>query len=140
MQEGTGDITGIDADRTVERLLDRVEGTLFAVAEYDADEIGLLHLDDATREFYPAEDVMYDHFETIHSYVHVDFVEKDLFTDELFPLAEEVEHVVTAMDFLKIVRIYRGSDGIFLSVLPEEPVVPLVEIVRESLDDAEGSI
>jgi len=107
---------------------------VFAVAEYDAERLNLLYVDDAAREMYPSEAVMYDHFETIHSYVHVDFAESKLFTDELFPPAETVEYVVTAMDFLTIIRVYRGDVGIFLSVSPDEPIVPLVAVVRAALD------
>lgn len=134
MREGTSEsITGIDGKRVVSRLRDDVDGTLFAVAEYDAENLDLLYVDEATRAFYPSDETMYDHFETLHSYVHVDFVETELFTDELFPIAEEVEYVVTSMDFLKLVRVYRGNDGVLLSVQPDEPVVPLVDVVREEL-------
>lgn len=124
----------LDGDRLVERLRDRVQGTLFAVATYDVEDVDLLYVSDAARNFYESEEQMYDHFETIHSYVHVDFVEMELFTDELFPLAEDVEYVVTSMDFLKLVRVYEGDVGVFFSIEPDEPVVPLVEVVRAAFE------
>ena len=135
MTEDTqAEIANIDGTKLLHRLRERVEEGLFAVAEYDAERLNLLYIDDATREMYPSEEVMHDHFETIHSYVHVDFAESDLFTDELFPPAETVEYIVTAMDFLTILRVYRGDVGIFLSVSPDEPIDPLVEVVRAELD------
>jgi len=135
MTENTqAEIADVDGTRLLRRLRDRAEGRVFAVAEYDAERLNLLYVDDAAREMYPSEAVMYDHFETIHSYVHVDFAESKLFTDELFPPAETVEYVVTAMDFLTIIRVYRGDVGIFLSVSPDEPIVPLVAVVRAALD------
>jgi len=127
------EIADIDGTRLLRRLRDRVEGRLFALAEYDTERLNLLYLGDAAREMYPSEEVMSDHFETIHSYVHVDFAEIELFTDELFPSAERVEYVVTGMDFLTIIRVYCDGVGIFLSVSPDEPVVPLVEAVRAEL-------
>jgi len=128
------EIADIDGARLLHRLHDRVEGRLFALAEYDTERLNLLYVDDAAREMYPSEESMYEHFETIHSYVHVDFAEIELFTDELFPSAETVEYVVTAMDFLTIIRVYRGDVGIFLSVSPDEPVLPLVAAVRAELN------
>lgn len=137
MSEGTtASIAGVDGERLVDRLRERTDGTLFAVAEYDVDDVELLYVDEATRAFYRNDEEMYDHFETIHSYVHVDFVEMGLFTDELFPLADDVDYVVTAMDFLKLVRVYHGDVGIFLSVDPDESVVPLVEVVREAFGES----
>lgn len=133
-EDMSAEIANIDGDRLLRRLRDRVEGTLFGVAEYDTERLNLLYVDDAARETYPSEEVMTDHFETVHSYVHVDFAEIELFTDELFPAAEEVEYVVTGMDFLTILRVYRDGVGIFLSISPDEPVLPLVEAVRAELD------
>lgn len=132
-EDTSGSITGVDGAAVVSRLRGRVDETLYAVAEYDAEALELLYVDDATRTMYPSEAVMHDHFEEIHSYVHVDFVESELFTDELFPVAEEVEHIVTGMDFLKLIRVYRDEKGVFLAVDPDEPVMPLVEVVQEEL-------
>lgn len=128
--------TMFDADGTglVEHLREKTDGELYSVVEYDKDEFNLLYVADTTRSFYEDDEQMHDHFEEIHSYVHLDFVEMDLFTDRLFPLADRVEYITTRLDFMKLVRFYVGDRGLFVSVEPDEPIVEIAEIVRESLD------
>ena len=55
----------------------------------------------------------------------------DLFTDDLFPVAESVEYIVTAMDYLTLLRVYVDREGVFLALGPEEPVEPVVAAIEE---------
>jgi hypothetical protein len=131
----------LDRDLTdaLATIRERVQGTLYAFTEYDAHDFNPLYVDDATVVMYEDEAAMYDHFEEIHDYVNVDFTERDLFTDTLFPVADRVEYMTTCMDYLKIVRVYRGQQGVFLGLDPGEPAVPLVEPVRAAMGlDEEG--
>jgi len=44
-----------------------------------------------------------------------------------------VEYITTSMDFLKILRVYVGDDGLFISVDPAEPVVPIVDAIKATV-------
>ncbi|MFB6136241.1 MAG: hypothetical protein ABEJ04_05740 [Halobacteriaceae archaeon] len=102
--------------------------------EYDDESFRVLHVGDEVAAVYGDEEAMYDHFEEIHSYVHVDFTEKELFTDTLFPVADGVEYMVTGMDAFTLLRVYVGDEGLFFSLDPGTAVVPLVEAVRDALE------
>lgn len=117
----------------VSLLQSRTEGPLYSVIRYDADDFEPLFVADVTRSMYPDEEVMNDHFERIHDYVNVDFMEMDLFSENLLPAAGEVNYITTGMNDLKIVRVYDGQEGVFLAVNPDETVVPLVEAVEGHL-------
>lgn len=132
VSDPSGVIDG-DADAALAAAREAAEGPLYSFVEYDDEEFNVLYVDDATREFYDDEEQMLEHFERIHSYVHVDFTERELFTEELFPIAERVDYITTAMDFLKIVRVYHGRQGLFLAVEPDEPVAPLVAAIGNAL-------
>ncbi|MGM0604456.1 MAG: hypothetical protein ACQETB_02160 [Halobacteriota archaeon] len=124
-------VFGADTDSIVASLREACDGTLYVVVEYDADSYEAVYVSDAMRSYYDDEAAMYDHFDRIHSYIHVDFAEIDLFTDTLFPIADDVEYIATSLDFIKLVRIYDGTGGVFVTVDPEEPIVDLVAAVRE---------
>ncbi|GAA0229764.1 hypothetical protein GCM10009000_051280 [Halobacterium noricense] len=67
------------------------------------------------------------------SYVHVDFMEKDLFED-VFRDAGEVRSFVTFMDHIILVRILVGEEGLFFTVDPDSDVTTLVEMVEEAIE------
>lgn len=127
-------IVQTDAATIVDAVQDACEGTAYTLVEYDAEVYTPLYIDDAMRAFYENDDQMYDHFDEIHSYIHVDFTEIDLFTDTLFPIADRVEYIVTSLDFLKLVRVYHGRAGFFVSVEPDEPIVDLVEAIDDVVE------
>lgn len=126
-------ILDIDVEDLVDPVLSRAEGTVYAISEFDTREFTILHLAEATYDLYGDEETMEDHFERIHGYVHLDFTERELFTDEMFPLAERVEYLTTRMDYIKIVRIYEGDSGVFLALDPDEPVTPLAAVALEAM-------
>ena len=119
-----------DADAAVRAITDTITGPLYSFVEYDTDGFRPLYIDDRTIELYDDREEMAEHFQRIHTNVHMDFMEITLFKNTLFPVADRVEYMVTAMDFLKIVRIYVGDDGLFLAVDPDEPVGPIVDAVK----------
>lgn len=127
------EVVNFDIEEIVEVILSRAEGTVYAVTEFSAKEFNVIYLDDATKALYNSEENMHDHFARIHGYVNIDFTERELFTDSLFPLAERVDYLVTCMDYLKIVRIYDGRTGVFLALEPDEHVTPLGEPILEAM-------
>ena len=128
------EIVSIDADVVLAEIEAATGGLPRSVVEYDAEEFNPLYVDDATLDLYGDEEAMLEHFDRIHSYVHVDFAEMDLFTGELFPIAEDVRYIATGMDVFTLVRIYVGSDGIFVAVDPGTAVTKVVEAVTGSID------
>lgn len=131
--ENPSDIASFDADAACDAARDAVDGPLFAFVEYDDGGFNPLYVDDATLLFYDDESHMLAHFEEIHSYVHVDFMEKEMFVDTLFPVADRVRYITTAMDYMTLVRVYAGRDGVFAALAPDEPVGPVVDAVEPHL-------
>ncbi|MFB6354516.1 MAG: hypothetical protein ABEJ92_10575 [Halobacteriales archaeon] len=126
-------VVEFDADAALEAAHETASGTLRSFVEFDGDTFNPMYVDDSTLAFYDDEDEMLDHFAQLHSYVYLDLAEIDLFTEELFPVAERVEYITTAMDFFKMVRIYRGDEGLFLALDHDEPVEPLVAAIDEGI-------
>lgn len=128
--ENRSEVVSFDADAALADARDAVDGTLFAFVEYDDDEFNPLYVDDATLTFYDDEHHMLAHFEEIHSYVHVDFMEMEMFVDDLFPVADRVRYITTAMDYMTLVRVYADREGVFVALAADEPVQPLVAAVE----------
>lgn len=126
-------IVNFDAGGAVETLQQAAGESLYTVVEFDADAFNTLYVAPAAREFYADEAAMQDHFEDIHAYVHLDLVEQDLFTTELFPVAERVRYVATSMDYLTVVRVYHDGEGIFFAVDDDRLVPELVAAIESVL-------
>lgn len=135
--DNPSEIASFDADAALDAARDAVDGPLFAFVEYDDAAFNPLYVDDATLTFYDDEAHMLSHFEEIHSYVHVDFMEKEMFVDTLFPVASRVRYITTAMDYMTLVRVYAGHDGVFAALAPDEPPRPLVDAVEPHLSPDE---
>lgn len=124
-------ITSLDAEAMRDAVQDAVDGTLRSFVEFDADDFEVVYVDDVTRSFYDGEDHMYEHFEEIHSYVHIDFTEVDFFTEELFPVSDHVRYLTTSFDVFTLVRVYFDEEGVFLALDRDEPVEPVVEAIED---------
>lgn len=129
-------LTSLDAEAMRDAAADAVDGTLRSFVEFTDEEFRLVYVDDVTRSFYDDESHMMEHFEEIHSYVHIDFTETDFFTDRLFPLASDLRYHATSLDVFTLVRVYFGDEGIFVALDHEEPVEPVVAAV-EAVHDGE---
>lgn len=127
-------IVDFDAAAALAAVRETVDGTLYSFVEYDDDGFNHLYVADETLAFYPDEAEMFDHFERIHGYVHVDFMEMELFTDTIVPIADSVEHIVTATDALTILRIYVGDQGLFVALDPDEPVSPVLDAIGRAIE------
>jgi hypothetical protein len=119
-----------DVEAMREAVEENVQGSLRSFVEFDEDEFNLVYVDDVSLSFYEDEDAMLEHFEQIHSYVHLDFMEKEFFTEDIFPLADRVRYITTSLDVFTVVRVYFGSQGLFLALDSGEEVQPVVEAVE----------
>jgi hypothetical protein len=116
---------------------DTVEGTLRSLVEFDREEFNTLYIDDLTLQFYEGEEQMQAHFAEIHSYVNLDFTEKQFYKEDIFPVSERVRYLATGFDVFTVVRIYFGEEGLFLALDRGEPVEPIVEAVEAVYDAAD---
>lgn len=131
--ENASEVVEFDADAACEAVQSTVSGTLRSFVEFDREAFNPIYVDDDTMSFYDDEDHMESHFDQLHSYVYLDLTEMDLFTDELFPVAQRVEYITTALDAFKLVRIYRGGEGVFVALDHDEPVEPVIGAVESAI-------
>lgn len=130
----TAEVVAFDADAACAAARETVSGTLRSCVEFNTESFNPIYVDDLTLAFYDDEDHMLEHFSRIHSYVNLDLTEVDLFTGELFPIAERVEYITTALDFFKMVRFYHNGDGLFLALDANEPVEPVIAAIRDVIE------
>jgi hypothetical protein len=107
---------------------------LHVVAVFTPDTYELAYTDDLAKSFYPSDDEMTAHFDRIHQYAGIDFSEIGLFVDDLFPVADGLEYMVTGLDYMTLVRVYAGQEGLFLSVDPGTDPTVVVDGIRDAID------
>jgi len=127
------EIAAFDAAAAFDAVERAADGLIYSFIEFDLDDFNPIYVDDATLNFYEDEEQMLQHFEEIHSFANLDFMEMELFTNDLFPIADEVQYLTVTMDYLKIVRAYRDEHGVFLAIQPDESVVPLMSAFDETV-------
>ena len=126
-------LVDFDADVAVAAAREVADGSLHLCVEYTPEEFRTLYADELTVSLYGDREEMGSHFEEVHSYVHIDFTEKDLFS-EIFRAAGEVRSFVTLMEHAALVRVIVGQQGLFLSTDPDADVNAIVEAVEAALD------
>ncbi|WP_435154609.1 hypothetical protein [Haladaptatus sp. DFWS20] len=126
-------LVSFDADAAVAVLKDRASNSVHLCVEYDTEEFNTLFSDQMTLDLYASEREMVDHFEEVLSYVHVDFMEKDLFED-VFRDAGAVRSFATYMQHVILVRVLIDEEGLFFTVDPGSDVTALVEAVEEAVE------
>jgi hypothetical protein len=113
-----------------------VEGTLYSLVEFDRATFNALYVSEATRGLYDSDAEMDAHFERIHDYVNIDFTEIDLFTRDLFDVADHVRYKATGLDVMTILRVYLGDQtGLFLAIDRGDPIEPLVQAIETVVED-----
>ncbi|MFC6941915.1 hypothetical protein ACFQE8_18360 [Salinirubellus sp. GCM10025818] len=120
----------VDATALREELSDAVQEPLRSLVEFDDEDFNVLYADDVTLSFYDSVEQMHEHFEHIHGFVNLDHMETDLFTEDLFPVSEDVHYLATGLDLFTMVRIYVDDCAYFVSLDPDGPVVPAVRAIR----------
>lgn len=126
-------LVDFDADAALSAVREVDEEAVHLCVEYTPEEFHTLYADGVTMALYGNRDEMVDHFEEVHSYVHIDFTEKDLFS-EIFRGAGEVRSFVTYMDHVVLVRFLIGQQGLFVSTDPDVDVTALVEAAEANFD------
>ena len=126
-------IVAFDADAAMEAAREVAGDALRTAVEYDQESYNVLFVDDTVQSLYADKEDMYDHFDAISSYVHLDFAERDLFEESLLPAAGAVQALVTRMEYLTLVRIFVGDEGLFLSLDPDTPVIEVIDAVKTSV-------
>ena len=126
-------VVGFDADAALEAVRDATGDAVRLCVEYTPEEFRVLYADELTTSLYGDADRMVEHFEEVHSYVHIDFTEQDLFA-ELFRGAGEVRSLVTFMDHVVLVRIIVDFEGLFFTLSPGSDVTAAVRAVEGELD------
>jgi hypothetical protein len=126
-------LVDFDAAAALAAARDVDEAAVRLCVEYTAEEFHTLYADETTMALYGDREEMRSHFEEVHSYVHIDFTEKDLFT-EVFKGAGEVRSFVTYMDHVVLLRFIVGQQGLFVSTDPHMDVTALVEAIEGEID------
>lgn len=133
MSDGEGDVVDFDAEAVLEAARSAAgERSVFSCVVYDDTDFETVYVDDRIQATYEDEAAREEHFGQIHSYVHLDFTEMELFR-ELFREPGSIRAFVTYMDAFVAVRIVAEKQGVFLSVAPGAPVTNLVDAVEEVL-------
>jgi hypothetical protein len=142
MGSGTNrsEVASFDNEAALAAVRDAVDGTLYSAVAFTPAEFDVLYVDDATDDLYPSRERMLEHFEEIHSYVHVDFTERNLFEDTLFSDLGSVRSFVTRMDGLTLVRYLRGREGLFVALDPDECVTDVTRAIDAVVEggDSDG--
>lgn len=134
MSDGERDVVDFDARAVLEAAQSAAgERSVFTCVVYDDADFETVYVDDRIQATYEDDEAREEHFGQIHSYVHLDFTEMELFR-ELFREPGSIRAFVTYMDAFVAVRIVAEKQGVFLSVPPDAPVTDLVDAVEEILD------
>jgi hypothetical protein len=131
--DGRTDVVDFDAEDALSAANDAIGAeNVFSCIVYDAETFRTVYVDPRVEGLYADTETRREHFEEIHSYVHLDFSEYDLF-EELFRDPEGVRAFVTYMGSLVAVRVVSEKQGLFLSVAPDAPVTKLVTAVEAEI-------
>ena len=134
MSDGERDVVDFDAGAVLEAARSAVgERSLFTCVVYDDADFETVYVDDRIRAIYEDDASREEHFGQIHSYVHLDFTEMELFR-ELFREPGRIRAFVTYMDAFVAVRVVAEKQGVFLSVSPNAPVTDLVDAVEDAIE------
>lgn len=125
-------LVSFDAGAAVATLRAEMDESVHLCVEFDTEEFNILFADEMTLGLYDSEREILDHFDEVLSYVHIDFMEKELF-EEVFRAAGEVRSFVTYMSNVTLVRVLVGREGLFFTVDPDADVTALVEAVEDAI-------
>jgi hypothetical protein len=131
--DGRTDVVDFDADAALSAGNDAIGAeNVFSCVVYDAETFRSVYVDDRLEATYADQNQQREHFGEIHSYVHLDFTEQELF-EELFRDSGGVRAFVTYMGTHIAVRVVTEKQGVFFSVAPDAPVTKLVSAVETEL-------
>ena len=127
------EVVTFDADAALTAVQEVARGALHICIEYDSTDFNALYVDQMTVDLYGDTELMFEHFEEVHSYVHIDFTEQQMFEDVLFA-AGGVRAFTAHMDYTTLVRVLIGQEGVFFALDPGTSVTPIVEAVEDAIE------
>ena len=122
-------LVDFDADAALAAVREVNEDALHLCIEYTPETFRTMYADELTMSLYGDREEMESHFEEVHSFVHIDFSEKDMFGD-LFRGAGDVRSFVTFMDHVALVRVLVEREGLFFTLDPDSDVTAAVQAVE----------
>jgi len=109
-------VVSFDAGAALDAALDADADHVRVCVEYDVEDWELLYVADHVLEAYEeGEAALSTKADDLHSYIHLDFTERELF-EELAPRSGDVVAYVTRMENHSLVRFLSGREGLFLSL------------------------
>lgn len=129
-------VVGFDADAAVGVVRELADGDLRVAAEFDMEDYRLLYIADEVLELYDGEEPIQEAAARLHSYIHLDFVERELF-EEIASEAGQLETYVTRMEHHTFVRHLVGREGLFLSLETGTDLEPLLAAIDDVLEPSD---
>ena len=117
----------------MEAARETVGDALRAVVEYDEADYRVLFVSEWLRN-HLGEDGLAETAEGLHGYIHLDFVERELYAD-MTPAAGRLRTHVTRLEGATFVRSLVGDSGLVLSVDPGVDLSALCSAVEDAIDD-----
>jgi hypothetical protein len=108
-------VVSFDADAALEAALDVIGEDLRVCSEYDMHDYRILYVADRLVDLIGSEEAIEELAEELHSYVHIDFIERELF-EEMAPTGGSVEAYVTRMEEIIIVRCLTDEEGVYFAL------------------------
>ena len=118
-------LVGPVGDAVIDAARECLGSDLRTIVEYDENDYRIRYVADWLGADLDGADVE-ETARQLHGYVHLDFVERDLFRD-LTPTAGAVRANITRLEHATFVRYLVGDAGIFLSVDPGADLTALCE-------------
>ena len=124
-------LLGAEGDALIAAAWESLGSDLRTVVEYDEETYEVLYVSEWLRD-YLGEEGVEETTDDLHGYVHLDFVERDLF-GRLTPGAGAVRTHITRLENATFVRYLVGDAALFLSVDPDADLTALCAAMDEAL-------
>lgn len=132
MESGDPETVAFDVDAAVEAAWFAAGDDLLLCAVYDDTAIDVRYANSRLTASFGDDEELRERLDAVHSYVNVDFAERDLFSD-LLPEPGPVDAFATHMRDLVVVRLLFDRDGLLLGLAPGTSVSQVVEAVHEAV-------
>lgn len=127
-------IVSFDADAAVSAALAADREHVRVGAEYDIHDWQILYVAEHVVEEYEASsDDLEGRGAGLHSYIHLDFTEQELFED-LAPGGGDVLAVLTKMEHRVLVRYLFDHEGLFLSLEEGVDLTAVLDAVEAAVE------
>lgn len=125
------EIATFDAAAAVAAARSAADSRLLVAVEYDREAFETLFAADVLVELFGDVATMHEQFERVHSFVNLDFMERDVIA-ETFAATGVPRAFATYTDRNALVRLVDEDTGLFLALEPDADVTAVVEAVEEA--------